>query len=245
MRAIFLGTAGYHPNERRHTLSVLLPDVGVAFDAGSGFFRVPGLLATPTLDVFLSHAHLDHVVGLPCLLVPMLRGAIRRVRVFGVAAVLDAVQRHLLAPPLFPVPLGYEFVPLPEELPLGEARLTHRPLTHPGGSMAYRIDWPDRSLAYVTDTTAGADVDYSPFVRGVDVLIHECNFSDAMAEWAARTGHSHTSAVAEVARRAGVGRLVLTHFDPQQTDDDPIGLAAAQAIFPKTDLSHDLMAVEF
>ena len=55
MRLIFLGTGGYHPSERRHTASVLLPDIGVALDAGTGFFRVQGRLNTPTLDVFLTH----------------------------------------------------------------------------------------------------------------------------------------------------------------------------------------------
>ena len=64
MKLIFLGTGGYHPNERRHTASVLLPEEGIALDAGTGFFRVQGRLKTPGLDVFLTHGHLDHICGL-------------------------------------------------------------------------------------------------------------------------------------------------------------------------------------
>src|SRR5579871_6726587 len=60
----FLGTGGYHPNERRHTACLLLPEVGVVFDAGTGAFRIRERLRTPDIQLFLTHAHLDHVVGL-------------------------------------------------------------------------------------------------------------------------------------------------------------------------------------
>jgi hypothetical protein len=64
MRVEFLGTGGYHPNERRHTACVLLPEIGLAFDAGTSVFRLPPRLESKELDVFLSHAHLDHIAGL-------------------------------------------------------------------------------------------------------------------------------------------------------------------------------------
>lgn len=248
MRLVFLGTGGYHPNERRHTLSVMLPEIGLVFDAGTGFFRASGLLETRTLDIFLSHAHLDHVVGLPWLLVPLNRGDLERVRIHGPVDTLQAVREHLLAAPLFPVELGaefgYEFVPLTEQVPVGRGGvLRHVVLNHPGGSVGYRIDWPDRSLACITDTSPGGD--YVEFLRGVDLLVHECNFPDDATDWAIKTGHSHTGAVAQLARDAQVGRLVLTHFDAERLDDDPVGIAAARTIFPRTELSEDLMVVEF
>ena len=101
------------------------------------------------------------------------------------------------------------------------AGLTHFPLVHQGGSIGYRLDWPGHSMAYVTDTTADADAAYVAKIRGVDLLVHECYFPDAQAEWAAKTGHSHTTPVAQVATRAGVKRLVLVHLNPLSTADDP------------------------
>ena len=248
MKAIFLGTGGYHPNERRQTMSVMLPEIGVVLDAGTGFYRAPAHWQTRTLDIFLSHAHLDHIVGVPWLLVPLHRGDLDGVRIHATAKTLAAVQEHLLAEPLFPVKLGpeygYEFHKLDEQVAVGKGGvLRHTLVEHPGGAVAYRIDWPERSLAYVTDTSAAGP--YGEFIRGVDLLIHECNFPDDQTEWAEKTGHSHTSAVAQLAREAGVGRLILTHFDAQRTEDDPVGLDAARAIFPETSLSDDLMVVEF
>lgn len=246
MRLTFLGTGGYHPNERRHTACLLLPDLGVALDAGTGFFRVQERLKTSTLDVFLTHAHLDHVCGLTFFLVPVLQGQVQTVRIHGTSAVLCAVREHLFAKALFPVDPPFEWCELAEpsevDLPDG-GLLSWIPLEHPGGAVGYRLDWPDRSLAYITDTTAPGH--YQSFIRGVDVLIHECYFPDEQHEWAQKTGHSSASEVARVAQAAAVGRLYLVHVDPQKPDDDPVGLDGIRRIFPQTELAEDLQDIEF
>ena len=245
MRLLLLGTGGFHPNERRHTACLLLPELGLAFDAGSSAFRVASRLESKELDLFLTHAHLDHIMGLTFLLVPMMKGEITRCRIHAEPQVHDAVQRHLFAESIFPVLPPFEFVPLAERTLVanGRAVVTHCPLPHPGGSRGFKIEVEGRKLAYITDTVA--DASYLEFVRGVDVLIHECNFPDEMSQWCEPTGHSHTSAVARLAKEAGVGRLYLTHIDPQRPGDDPIGLATAHAIFPETILAEDLLEIEF
>jgi ribonuclease BN (tRNA processing enzyme) len=242
MRIEFLGTGGFFPNARRHTACVMLPEIGLVFDAGTGIFRLPRLLATPEIDIFLSHAHLDHIAGLTTLLVPVLYGKIAAARVHAVPAVLDAVREHLLAERLFPVSPGFTYVELEPHVAVGGGVLRHVPLEHPGGSTGFRIDWSGKSLAYVTDTCV--DGTYTEFVRGVDLLIHECYFPDEMAEWSAKTGHSNTTPVAKLARDAGVGKLVLVHIDPYREDDDPIGIETARSIFPNVEVAEDLRSIE-
>ena len=88
-------------------------------------------------------------------------------------------------------------------------------------------------MAYVTDTTATPDAGYIEHIRGVDLLIHECYFPDSQAEFARKTGHSHTTPVATLARKAGVRRMVLVHLNPMATEEDSIGLDVARAIFPR------------
>jgi ribonuclease Z len=244
MRIQFLGTGGYHPNERRQTACVMLPEVGVVLDAGTGAFRIAERIETDELELFLSHAHLDHIVGLTYFIVPLALGRVKRIAVHGAPQVLDAVRTHLFSQPLFPVLPAFEFVPLGGRVPLPQQGvLTHCRLNHPGGSLGFRLDWPDRSLAYITDTIA--DGSYRDFIHGVDVLIHECYFPDENAEWADKTGHSFTSAVAHLANDAGVGRLYLVHVDPQRAEDDPIGMDRARGIFPATELAEDRMEIEF
>lgn len=250
MRVILLGTGGYHPNVRRHTACIMLPEIGLVLDGGSSFFRVQERLRTPEIDVFVTHAHLDHVCGLTYFLIPLSNGTVRKARLHANRQTLDVVSSQLFQHLLFPVENPFENVELAGTVSLGQGgALKFQALPgHPGGSTAYRMDWPagseggggkPRSMAYVTDTIT--DGTYLDFIRGVDVLIHECNFPDGQAVWCEKTGHSCTTPVAKVAREAGVGQLILTHIDPQLTGDDPIGIETARAIFPNTILAEDLM----
>lgn len=244
MKLQFLGTGGYHPNERRHTACLWLPEIGVVFDAGSAAFRIQSRLQTTELDLFVTHAHLDHVCGLTYFIVPFLTGQLKSTTVYARSNYLADIQKFLFSQPLFPVNPGFEYRELPETVTLRDgAILTHIPLRHPGGSTGFRIDWPGKSLAYITDTTTGPD--YLEFIRDVDVLIHECYFPDSMAEWSKKSGHSNTSPVAQLARDANVGRLFLIHIDPQHSEADPIGIEAARRIFPATEIAEDLLEIEF
>ena len=246
MQLVLLGTTGYHPNDRRHTPCLLLPECGVMLDAGTATYRAARYLRTSDLDIFLTHAHLDHVIGLTYLFNVVRVRALERIRIFGLAEKLAAVEKHLFAPALFPAKPPWPLLPLEGEVALEDSgRLVYFPLVHQGGSIGFRLDWPGHSMAYVTDTTASPDAPYVKEIRGVDLLVHECYFADNQAAWAEKTGHSHTSAVAQVARRAGAGQLVLVHLNPLSLEADPIGLDVARAIFPRTELGEDSMELEF
>ena len=246
MKLLLLGTTGYHPSERRHTPCLLLPECGLMLDAGTAMFRAAAHLQSDTLDIFLTHVHLDHVIGLTYLFDLLRQRPLRRVTVHAAADKLAAIDEHLFAPALFPTKPPFETRTLAAETPLPQGgRLRSFPLTHPGGVLGFRLDWPGHSLAYVTDTTAAAAAPYVEHIRGVDLLIHECYFPDGQEAWAAKTGHSCTTPVAQVARAAQVRQLVLVHLNPLDDGPDPINLRAARAIFPATELGHDGMAVEF
>ncbi len=244
----FLGTAGYFPNQERHTLGVLLPRLGILFDAGSGLFRLRDYLATPTLDVFLSHAHLDHICGLPSLLGIAHARRLSQITVHAEPDKIAAVRTHLFAEKLFPVSPSYDWQTLEpgQSLPVAaEGTLRAFALSHPGNSIGFRIDWPGHSIAYVTDTTADPAADYVSEIAGVELLLHECNFNAAQADWARKTGHSWTSQVGRVAAEAQVGRLIVMHVDPLADSDPPIQLQEIRQFFSPVTLAEDLMVVEF
>ncbi len=245
MRAVLLGTGGYHPNDLRQTACIMLPELGILLDAGTGLYRAKNYLETEHLDIFLTHAHLDHIVGLTYLLEIEHLHPLQRISVYGDHRTLLAVQEHLFAEPVFPKMPRMDFHPLRPEMPIaGGGLLRHFPLQHPGGCLGFRLDWPDRSVAYVTDTLSGPQAPYCRHLVGVDVLMHECYFPDAYAELAEKTGHSYTSAVAELARLANVGQLVLVHLNPASAAKDPVHLATAQAIFPATQLGEDYLQID-
>jgi ribonuclease Z len=246
MKLLLLGTTGYHPNDRRHTACLMFPEIGVVFDAGSAMYRVGEHLTTDTLEIFLSHAHLDHVVGLTYMFDILQDRTMQEVIAYGEQEKLDAIRTHLFSKLLFPVDPPFEMKSLEPEIKLADgAVLTHFPLEHPGGSVGYRIDWPDRSLAYVTDTTAAANADYVKKIHGVDLLIHECYFNDDMEDHAVLTGHSCLTPVAEVAAKAKVGRMVLVHINPLLAADSEVNLEDARKIFPNTEIGVDKMELDF
>jgi len=246
MRVVLLGTGGYHPSDDRQTACLMLPELGVVLDAGTALYRAGRHLVTDELDIFLTHPHLDHIIGLTYLFDVFWQRPMRRVTAHGDEKTLAAIREHLLAPAVFPVQPPCEFRQLTAPVRLNEGgQLRYFPLQHPGGSLGFRLDWPDRSMAYVTDTTADDEADYVRHIRQVDLLIHECYFADDMPEQAELTGHSCISAVAQVASKANAKRLLLVHINPLDGAEAAFDIDGAKQIFPNLELGTDRMEVEF
>ncbi|MEZ6090428.1 MAG: MBL fold metallo-hydrolase [Pirellulaceae bacterium] len=248
MKLHCLGTAGYHPSESRHTSCYFLPESGIVFDAGTGIFRLPDLIQTETLDVLLSHTHLDHVVGLTYLLGLLYQSPVTKCRVWGEEEKLEVVRKCLFHRDIFPAELQVQWkgIRAGESFSLAkDARVMSFAMEHPGGSVGYRIDWPTRSMAYVTDTTADCEAAYVRKVRGVDLLLHECNFRSTQEDWAVKTGHSTARRVGQVAAAVGAKQTWLIHLNPMETDYDPVGICDAQAYLPNIQAAFDRQVIDF
>ncbi|MDF2440445.1 MAG: hypothetical protein JWN98_1429 [Abditibacteriota bacterium] len=241
MNVEFLGTAGYHPNEQRHTSCVYLAaasanhasDCGFVLDAGTGFFRLCGRALPSQLHIFLSHAHLDHICGLTYLLDVLWQQSCA-VTIYGDSQTLQIARTQLYGSPLFSLTLQHATVELTPQQPIEVAgvRVSVFPLAHPGGSLAYRFDWSTRSLAYVTDTCG--DGRYIDFIRDVDLLIHERNFANALAHLAAPSGHCASDDVVRAAQESGAKQVAITHINPLQSgdpmDDDDLRACLPNAV---------------
>jgi len=99
---------------------------------------------------------------------------------------------------------------------------------------------PGRKVV-VTGDTAPTD-DSVEAARGADVLVTEATFADDERERARETNHQTATQAAEIARRANVGLLALTHlsnryFGPEIAEE-------ARAIFPETVVPRDFDVVE-
>ncbi len=98
-----------------------------------------------------------------------------------------------------------------------------------------------RKVVYAVDTRPCDGV--VSLAKGADVLIHEGVFGEELRTEANLRGHSTVGQAAEVARRAEVGRLILTHISPRYKDVKGL-LAEAMAVFPPTTIARDLMEWE-
>ena len=85
-------------------------------------------------------------------------------------------------------------------------------------AVAYRVDGPSGSVVVSGDTVVCDEVEQ--LARGADVLVHEVrlrSFADAVVGThyeAISAYHADAIELGAAAQRAGVGRLMLTHFIP-------------------------------
>jgi ribonuclease Z len=95
---------------------------------------------------------------------------------------------------------------------------------------------PPRSFAYCSDTAFEPSI--APFIKSVDLLYHEATFMQNMAEHAQKVGHSTAEEAAQIAKMAGVGRLIIGHYSSRYDDLLPL-LAEAKNVFENTVLGID------
>jgi phosphoribosyl 1,2-cyclic phosphodiesterase len=217
------------------------------FDAGTGI-RPLGKQLVQTLpvtaNIFFTHTHLDHMVGLP-FFAPLYKAG-SKIRIWSghLAAPLtfkDALC-HLMAPPLFPVPPAV-FASEPEFMdfhagetlqPMAGVTLRTAPLNHPNGATGYRVEWQGKSICYVTDCEHDGkrqDPVVVDLIRGADIFIYDTSYTDEEYPTYAGWGHSTWQEGVRLAEAAGVKQLVLFHHDPSHTDAmmDKISQDAAAA----------------
>ena len=95
-----------------------------------------------------------------------------------------------------------------------------------------------RSAAYCSDTAPFPEME--EWVRGVDILYHEATFGNDMRDLSSQYFHSTAEDAAQVARAAGVGKLVIGHFSSRYPDISVL-LEEARAVFPESYLAEEGM----
>jgi ribonuclease BN (tRNA processing enzyme) len=260
MKLILLGTGGFLPTDTVQTACYFLPEPGVMLDAGHGLYRLPKYLQTDSLDIYLTHAHADHTSGLDYVFASfvkwnMMRSqvtltadsidnfvqlgneSLHRTRIHADEATRKIVEERYRM-------FNYDWHTLKEQEALKDGgTLTH--FLMETGSRGFRLSWPGHSLAYVTDTIARPNSAYIEKIANVDLLLHDCNGPDHHAALIEKIGHSHLSAVAQLAMQAQVKRLILIHSSPIEALDYSRDIENARKIFPSTEIAFDGMEVEF
>jgi phosphoribosyl 1,2-cyclic phosphodiesterase len=221
---------------RAGTLFILDSGTGIR-ELGLQLARQGGPVAA---HLMLGHTHWDHISGFPFFM-PAFEPN-NRLAIYG-PHVEDCTLGEVLAgqmrSPYFPVPLedlraDITFCELEEgAIQLDDAVVRTTRLNHTTMTMGYRLEADGVSIAYITDhepygradagTLSGfvhdGDRRLIDFVRGVDLLIQDAQYTPE--EYAARQGwgHSSTDYVVDLAVSARVRRVALFHHEPTHADD--------------------------
>ena len=225
-----LGANGTYPTVGRPTAGYLLShaDTRVWIDAGSGTFDGLLRLMDPAdLDALvISHMHVDHCAdvfplyhylrfGAPDrpplpLIVP--EGAVDRL-----AAFVDSGGGSHLSDVFEPL------TPAGRPVEVGSIALRFGPADHPVPTLQMRAEAGGRALAYSADTGTGSDL--VGLAQGANTLLAEASFQGPEKP---APHHLTATEAGEIARRAGVERLILTHVMPTLDPQQSIAEAAAE-----------------
>jgi phosphoribosyl 1,2-cyclic phosphodiesterase len=205
-------------------------------DAGSGL-RVLGLdlmsqgfgQGHKKADFLVTHTHWDHIQGFPFFTPAFIpNNSFTFYSPFDdLEERLDKQQHELF----FPVPTSYmnaEFTFKRIEpnswTQIGNLNVYPMRLSHPGVAYGYRIDDGQTSIVCATDSEykrvdPASTEQFVNFFKETDMLIFDAQYSLSQALDRPDWGHSTAVMGAELARRANVKRLVLSHHDPTSSDE--------------------------
>jgi ribonuclease BN (tRNA processing enzyme) len=228
---------------------MLSNDRAYVLDCGLGVtnqFARAGIPFAAVRSIFITHHHPDHNVEYgPFLLIGWIQGLPPSVQAFGpppleqmtrallraYKATIDFWVQDLKVRPLVP-PLVKEVsapgMVMQDDLVRVAATLVQHPPVRP--ALAYRFDFPDRSIAFSGDTAPLEAV--AALAKGASILVHEAmyvpaleayirsriavgvpiRFEDYMAHM--KIDHSPVEDVGRAAQQAGVKTLVLSHLTP-------------------------------
>ncbi len=101
---------------------------------------------------------------------------------------------------------------------------------------------PGRKVVYTGDTRPIDRI--IEVARNADVLIHDASFTHDLLDWAKETRHSTAREAAEIASKASVKRLILTHISARYSKDSSPLMEEAREIFPNTIVAEDFLEIE-
>ena len=211
-------------------------------DSGTGIVELgTRLLETQSpINILLTHNHWDHIQGFP-FFKPIYQPNRNITIVAGNVddkKSQDAILKQMSGS-YFPV--CYQDLPAnitlntdlssQKQFTLNGFLVSTAPLNHPGGGTAYCIKADEKKIAYVTDNELNPPdklntsiCEWSNFIEGADLLIHDAQFIDADLPLKHGWGHSTIDQVAELAIKASIKNVIIISHDPLRTDEQLVSI---------------------
>ena len=213
--------------------------VRIVVDAGTGVRNLGVAFAKennpePVINLLFTHSHWDHLAGFT-FFAPAYNPA-HSISVYGNRMAQEVLRRDIYERHdnrYFPVNMDdlradIEFhKKVPNPLVIGDVSIGTLNLNHPGNGFAYLFSSDGKRAAFITDNELGLQyeggntpAEIEAFCRKVDVLIHDAQFLPSEIDDHRGWGHSTYIEVIDLANKAEVSRVVLTHHAPERNDDD-------------------------
>lgn len=196
-------------------------------DTGTGIYPLgQELLKTRKnikASILYSHYHWDHILGLP-FFAPIYDKK-NQFDIFGRKGLKKSLNA-LLHAPNFPVKLfdfkaGLKFFTKSEgKFKIGQVLVEAFNVNHPNGAFGYKFIFPNKkSIVFISDNGPQKNnFKIISKIHGADILIHDAQYIPEEFMRKKRFGHSTYHHVLDIARYAGIKKIILFHHDPSRTD---------------------------
>ena len=211
MKLTVIGSWGAYPGKDGATSGYLLQAEGynVLLDCGSAVLsKLPGYIDINDLDaVVLSHYHPDHTadVGVLQHAVIVQKALDKRIKPLTFYGHTEDAYFQTLALENYTTSVGYVEG---KEFPIGPFTFSFLRALHPVTAFSMRIEYEYKAIGYTGDTEWNERL--PEFSKDVDIFLCEASlFSQFKGKV---SGHLTAVEAGELADKASVGRLVLTHL---------------------------------
>ena len=223
-RLFFLGTAAALPTGDRGNSALALVgapnEPGLLIDCGDGVYRalVRAEIGPDTIgDVFITHAHIDHLGGLPSLIESLrLAGRRRPLRIFALPETMKIAHQLLdtfafeLTLDAWPFTVSFTTVDEASGLSFVGAPVRIRRMRHSIPSAGLRLDLPGGALAYTCDTEPNPAI--LELGRQARLLITECTTLHKNVLEARLAKHMTALEAGQQATECGAETLAMVHL---------------------------------
>jgi len=248
MKITFLGTNGWYDTNTGNTICTLIEteDCFIILDAGSGFYKLDKYIKNDKpIYLFLSHFHLDHIIGLHTKNKFDFKQGIKIYGQKGTKDILNQIinQPFTLALKDKIVGFNIDIYELPEQANTLPFSVESKPLFHWSPCLGFRFELEGKIISYCIDT--GPCENLIDLAKNADLLITECAFR--INEHHEDLAHLNPGTAAKIGQEAGVKKLALTHFDAyryQTIEQRKQAEEFARKIFSNTIVAIDDMQIE-
>ena len=245
MKVIFLGTNGWYDTKIGNTVCVLVETKNeyLILDAGTGLHKIDKYIKTKKpIYLFLSHFHLDHIIGLHTLnKFDFSQG----IDFYGPPGMKKYLSRVVNKPYTVPIRKTKTKIRLNELYKKGSIPISveFRKLKHSSVCYGYRFILENKVIAYCADT--GICDNLFILAKDADLLISECSFK--LGQRNKNWPHLNPQNAALVAKKSMAKKLALTHFTANLYSTVTMRKNAqkqAKKIFHNTFAAFDNMKIE-
>lgn len=208
--------------------TTFLIDDSLLLDAGTGVELLTMERMLSIRDIVITHAHLDHIIGLPLMLATIFDQHPSPINIYALPEVISALKEHIFNWTIWP-----DYTVLPEEQPIiklhsvnvGETLTIQKkeieviPAQHPTPTAGYLVSDGQHSFAFTGDS--GVNDTLWPILnnRNPDLLIIDVSFTDESEELARLSGHLTPSLLAQqIQQLTTKSRIAITHLKPGVED---------------------------